>query len=290
MSNFWSQWQNSAFEAVTLCVVLILQDYYKTYYTKQPRNESIYAGERWLTRLLDQGYETRVRENLRMDRSTFLKLCEWLQEHTSLKDSRRVSAKQKLAIFFDDLRPRHVPATRCGALPALAGNDFKVNINSTFNSLLMELYRCFHEVLLALLRLHEAYVRLPAADDPIPPRITESTKYRLYFKDCLGTLDDTHIDAFISGEPTAPYRDRRGKLSQNVLAVCTFDLQFSYILAGWEGSAHDSRVLRDAITHHGFSVPAGKYFLRDAAGSDRLATAPIPHRTPPNLPHTVYLH
>ncbi|CAN1187741.1 Putative nuclease HARBI1, partial [Linum perenne] len=38
----------------------------------------------------------------------------------------------------------------------------------------------------------------------------------------------------------------------NVLAVCNQNLQFTYCLAGWEGSAHDSRVLR------------GKYYLCDA--------------------------
>jgi hypothetical protein len=42
------------------------------------------------------------------------------------------------------------------------------------------------------------------------------------------------------------YRNRKGTLSQNILAVCNFDMQFVYILAGWEGSAHDSRVLSDA--------------------------------------------
>ena len=53
-----------------------------------------------------------------------------------------------------------------------------------------------------------------------------------------------------------------------MFAVCTFDLQFSYIRAGWEGSAHDARVLKDAVSHHGFSVPPGKYFLRDAGYSN----------------------
>lgn len=89
----------------------------------------------------------------------------------------------------------------------------------------MELYRCFHEALIALLYLHEAYVRLPAVDDPIPPRITESTKYRVYFKDCLGALDGTHIDAFVSEGPAAPYRDRRGRLSQisslSIPSICS---------------------------------------------------------------------
>ena len=36
-----------------------------------------------------------------------------------------------------------------------------------------------------------------------------------------------------------------------------------YILAGWEGSAHDGAVLAAAFDT-GFKVPAGKYYLADA--------------------------
>ena len=44
-----------------------------------------------------------------------------------------------------------------------------------------------------------------------------------------------------------------------MLGVCTPDLQFVYVLPGWEGSVADSRVLRDAITRrHGLKVPHGK--------------------------------
>jgi len=32
------------------------------------------------------------------------------------------------------------------------------------------------------------------------------------------------------------------------LAAITFDLKFIYVLAGWEGSAHDSRVLDDVLS------------------------------------------
>jgi hypothetical protein len=35
-----------------------------------------------------------------------------------------------------------------------------------------------------------------------------------------------------------------------------------------DGRAHDSRVLRDAIAHHGFLIPARKYFLGDAGSSN----------------------
>jgi hypothetical protein len=48
------------------------------------------------------------------------------------------------------------------------------------------------------------------------------------------------------------------------LAACNFDLQFTYVLARWEGSAHDSLVVRDAQYRHGFVTPKGKYWLGDA--------------------------
>jgi len=38
------------------------------------------------------------------------------------------------------------------------------------------------------------------------------------------------------------YRNRKGHLTQNVLAVYDFDIRFTYILAGWEGLAHDTAV------------------------------------------------
>jgi hypothetical protein len=41
-----------------------------------------------------------------------------------------------------------------------------------------------------------------------------------------------------------------------VLAAITFDLKFCYVLAGWEDSAHDSRVLDDALHRsRGLKIP-----------------------------------
>ena len=43
-----------------------------------------------------------------------------------------------------------------------------------------------------------------------------------------------------------------------MLAAISFDLKFTYVLAEWEGSAHDSRVLNDAFARPGgFSIPKG---------------------------------
>ena len=40
---------------------------------------------------------------------------------------------------------------------------------------------------------------------------------------------------------------RKHTTAQNVLAAVDFDLRFTYVLVGWEGSAHDARILDDAL-------------------------------------------
>ena len=51
---------------------------------------------------------------------------------------------------------------------------------------------------------------------------------------------------------------RKHTTTQNVLAVVDFDLRFTYVLAGWEGSAHDSLILADALQRDdGLRVPLG---------------------------------
>ena len=43
-----------------------------------------------------------------------------------------------------------------------------------------------------------------------------------------------------------------------MLANISFDLKLTYVFAGWEGSARDSRVLNDAFARPGvFSIPEG---------------------------------
>ena len=43
------------------------------------------------------------------------------------------------------------------------------------------------------------------------------------------------------------FRGRKPFTTQNVMASVDFDLRFTYVMAGWEGSAHDATVLADAL-------------------------------------------
>jgi len=109
--------------------------------------------------------------------------------------------------------------------------------------------------------LQAEIVQLPA--NKCPKEVETNQKFYPYFKDALGAFDGTHIAAHVPSSRVASDRNRKGQVSQNVFAACTFDMYFSYVLAGWEGSAHDSRVLQDARSK-GFEIPEGKYYLGDA--------------------------
>ncbi|KAL1550157.1 hypothetical protein AAHA92_18157 [Salvia divinorum] len=71
-----------------------------------------------------------------------------------------------------------------------------------------------------------------------------------------GPLDGTYINVFVSNVDKPRYRTRKGQISTNTLVVCDRNMQFVYVLAGWEGSGGDSRVLRDAVNRpNGLKVP-----------------------------------
>ncbi|CAN1136025.1 hypothetical protein LINPERHAP2_LOCUS9215, partial [Linum perenne] len=83
-----------------------------------------------------------------------------------------------------------------------------------------------------------------------------------YFKGCLRALDGTSISVRTTTASQARYRTRKGYTGVNCLGVVNLSLQFIYSLAGWEGSAHDSRVLRDALSRpDGLRVPQGVYIF-----------------------------
>jgi DDE superfamily endonuclease len=84
-----------------------------------------------------------------------------------------------------------------------------------------------------------------------------------YFEDALGAIDGTHISCAPSASEREFARNRKGGVSQNCLMACSFDLNFLYVLSGWEGSAADATVFNDARTST-FHIPQGKFYLADA--------------------------
>ncbi|KAK3210734.1 hypothetical protein Dsin_015440 [Dipteronia sinensis] len=67
----------------------------------------------------------------------------------------------------------------------------------------------------------------------------------------------------------------RPMVPTKIKETCNFDLEFIYVLSGWEGSSHDSRVLNDALSRrNGLKVPLApfrgvRYHLQDFGGHGR---------------------
>ena len=79
-------------------------------------------------------------------------------------------------------------------------------------------------------------------------------------QNCIGAIDGTHVAAWAPVSKQKAFRGRKVVLvTQNVMAVCSHDMMFTFVYAGWEGTANDSRVLYDAIIRpeNKFPIPTG---------------------------------
>ena len=109
------------------------------------------------------------------------------------------------------------------------------------------MYRACHSVLNALTHeiVYHTFVKLP---DPMvtPCELCQDSKFYPYFKDCIGAIDGSHIEATVSPELSASCHNCKGDITQNVLVACSFNMQVVYVLPSWEGSAADSMIFQDA--------------------------------------------
>ncbi|PPS18694.1 hypothetical protein GOBAR_AA01888 [Gossypium barbadense] len=125
------------------------------------------------------------------------------------------------------------------------GSEFRV-IGSRYYRSIETIHRFFRVVLRAILKLYKLVIRLP--NESTPSEIKNNPRFYTYFKDCIGTLDGTHVRDSIPLSIQGRLYSCKGETTQDVLDVIAFDLKYSYILASWEGSAHDSRILSDALS------------------------------------------
>jgi len=184
----------------------------------------------------------------RMDKPTFGRLVILLKE-AGLKESNFISVEEKILI--------HIQVC-CAQSNRTVAQRFQ-HSGQTISKIV-------REVVATMRSVNHLFMVMPDDDTPTHDRIAADPKYAAFFGDCAGALDGTMVPAAISAEDAAmgSFRDRKKNISQNVLGVVNFDMTFQYILAGWEGSAHDGRVLRDAKMK-GLPCPFGKFYLGDAA-------------------------
>ncbi|XP_012851818.1 PREDICTED: uncharacterized protein LOC105971511 [Erythranthe guttata] len=70
-----------------------------------------------------------------------------------------------------------------------------------------------------------------SSGDEIESAPTPTSK-RTNVQDCIGAIDGTHIKAALRKELQTPFIGRKGTPTQNIMAVCDFDMCFTYVLPG----------------------------------------------------------
>ena len=129
-------------------------------------------------------------------------------------------------------------------LSTLRGNSFRTTA-TIWQVGYRQISSSVHEVINSIMNC-QSDIWQNSPEPVLSDHIKNNDKYFPYFNYCLGAIDGTHIMAKVSPELQQRFRGRKG-VSQNVLGACNFDLNFIMALAGWEGSAHDARVLNDAV-------------------------------------------
>jgi hypothetical protein len=206
-----------------------------------PYHDSILTGQLRYDEIMNSENRHRFMDECRMSKHVFILFVDFMRERGLLSDSKHICAGQKIMIFLTLLK---------------GGKNREIHSmwqhsGSTISAILEEVLLCFERV--------QTFIFVPPPTET-PDYILNNPKFSPWFDECIGALDGSHCHA----STTNPlYRNRKKFMSQNVLAVVNFDMTFSYVLAGWEGSAHDGQVIEDALSK-GLSRPDGKFYLGDA--------------------------
>ncbi|KAL7602888.1 hypothetical protein Lser_V15G18984 [Lactuca serriola] len=168
--------------------------------------------EELLHNLLDGG---QCRDLIRMSENTFRRLCKILQTVGGLRCTQRMSVEEHVARFL-----------------YIVSNDLRTRFTSwMYRSSRSTTSRCFHRVLRSILAIEGLYIQQPKGD-VIPREIQESRRFYPFFTNCIGAIDGTHVRVHVPNRDAPRYHGRKGYPTINVLAACTFDLKFTYVLTG----------------------------------------------------------
>ncbi|KAL2934755.1 putative nuclease HARBI1 [Bienertia sinuspersici] len=179
------------------------------------------------------------KEQLRRDRDMFVALANLMVERNLLPDGRYVKVYEQLGI----------------CLFILAKGDSYRDASDRFKHSPSTICHYFHKLLDALIALSCDIIRPHRDLTEMSLEVVNSSKYWPYFKDAVGALDGTHIEASVNDAKGVPFRNRKGTKSWNVLAACSLDRMYTFLNVGWEGSAHDVTVWKDSLTQAKYGFP-----------------------------------
>ena len=126
------------------------------------------------------------------------------------------------------------------------------NVADRFEHSRSTINKKFKEVLFCVYRMAGDYIQPKDRSFTQVHDSLKKTRFWPHFKDSIGAIDGTHIECVVPASEQPKYRNRKGSTTQNVMAICDFDMRFMFVVAGWPGSVHDTRVLNDAQVEYSY--------------------------------------
>ncbi|XP_022868199.1 uncharacterized protein LOC111387833 [Olea europaea var. sylvestris] len=195
-------------------------------------------------------------QEFRMYPPMFALFTHTLRDHYGLTSSSNIDIFEQVGMFLCILA--HGKGYR--QVQTLFGHSLQ-----TISQYFRRVLRCVVALGADIIKPHHSY------NDGVLHHRPNHGQYPL-FQDCIGAIDGMHIRAILPRHTMADFIGRKGYPTQNVLAVCDFNLCFTFVMPGTPGNAHDSRILARCVHSPdvSFSEPRnGKYYLVDSGFAHR---------------------
>jgi hypothetical protein len=111
-------------------------------------------------------------------------------------------------------------------------------------------HRNFDKVLKCVAKLEADIIRPGDPEFRTTYRRLQNSRFNPHFNNCKGAIDGTHIPVVVPNDKVVQLLCRKGCTTQNVLAVYDFDMRFIFVLVGWPGSIHDTRVFNNSTNKY----------------------------------------
>ncbi|XP_047060901.1 uncharacterized protein LOC124667687 [Lolium rigidum] len=228
--------------------------YTECYLHKDSYRQVPETGLQWIMRCF--GRPRYFYNMFRMTPEVFTTLHDLLVSTYGLKSTNNVSSVESLAMF----------------LWIVGGPQAFAQAENQFTRSLWTVHTKFKEVLYYLRKLARDNIKPRDPTFSIEHEKVKEDRFWPHFKDAIGAIDGSHVPCSVPAEDVVNHTCRHGYTSQNVLAICDFDMRFTFVVAGWPGSAHDTRILHHALANFSsFPVPPkGKYYLVDSGYPNRI--------------------